>query len=103
MKRPKKSDAKHTEKTKHNDEDASSSKNVSNTLSLTITVATMFEYLNENPEKLRLVNEMGFSALSHLLANNLDQQLLKEIYDRFDIRDNTIYSDAAAVKSPQGK
>ncbi|MED6204201.1 hypothetical protein PIB30_006957 [Stylosanthes scabra] len=58
----------------------------------------MFKYLNKNPEKLRLVNEMGFGALSHLSANNLDQQLLKEIYDRFDIRDNTIYSDAAAVK-----
>ncbi|MED6195867.1 hypothetical protein PIB30_041979 [Stylosanthes scabra] len=41
---------------------------------------------------------MGFGALSHLPANNLDKQLLKEIYDRYDIRDNTIYSDAAAVK-----
>ncbi|MED6180711.1 hypothetical protein PIB30_012863 [Stylosanthes scabra] len=99
MGRLKKSDAKHTEKAKHNDEDASSSKNQGHLFrSLTTTVATMFEYLNENPEKLRLVNEMGFGALSHLPANNLDEQLLKEIYDRFDIRDNTIYSDAAAVK-----
>ncbi|MED6119272.1 hypothetical protein PIB30_010197 [Stylosanthes scabra] len=46
----------------------------------------MFEYLDKNPDKLRLVNEMGFGALSHLPANNLDQQLLKEIYDRYDIR-----------------
>ncbi|MED6131096.1 hypothetical protein PIB30_006716 [Stylosanthes scabra] len=58
----------------------------------------MFEHLNKNPDKLRLVNEMGFGALSHLPANNLDQQLLKEIYDRYDERDNAIYSDAAAVK-----
>ncbi|MED6106758.1 hypothetical protein PIB30_007418 [Stylosanthes scabra] len=64
MGRPKKSDAKHTEKAKHNEEEASSS----------------------------------FGALSHLPTNNLDQQLVKEIYDRYDVRDNTIYSDAAAVK-----
>ncbi|MED6169216.1 hypothetical protein PIB30_019510 [Stylosanthes scabra] len=66
--------------------------------SLTTTVASMFDYLKDYPDKLRLVNEMGFGALSHLPANNLDQQLLKQIYDRFDIHDNTIYSDAAAVK-----
>ncbi|MED6119181.1 hypothetical protein PIB30_009581 [Stylosanthes scabra] len=99
MGRPKKSDAKHTEKAKHNEEDASSSKNQGHLFrSLTTTVATMFEYLNKNPDKLRLVNELGFGALSHLPTNNLDQQLLKEIYDRYDVRDNTIYSDAAAVK-----
>ncbi|MED6122295.1 hypothetical protein PIB30_038495 [Stylosanthes scabra] len=99
MRRPKKSDAKHTEKAKHNDVDASSSKNQGHLFrSLTTTVATMFEYLKENPEKLRLVNEMGFGALSHLPANKLDQQLLEEIYDRYDVHDNTIYSDAAAVK-----
>ncbi|MED6131881.1 hypothetical protein PIB30_014098 [Stylosanthes scabra] len=93
MGRPKKSDA------KRNEEDTSSSKNQGHLFrSLTTTVATMFEYLNENPDKLRLVNEMGFGALSHLPANNLDQQLLNEIYDRYDVRDNTIYSDAAAVK-----
>ncbi|MED6191454.1 hypothetical protein PIB30_000554 [Stylosanthes scabra] len=96
---PKKSDAKHTEKAKHNEEDASCSKNQGHLFrSLTTTVTTMFEYLNKNPDKLRLVNEMGFGAFSHLPANNLDQQLLKEIYDRYDVRDNTIYSDAAAVK-----
>ncbi|MED6110688.1 hypothetical protein PIB30_045198 [Stylosanthes scabra] len=99
MGRPKKSDAKHTEKAKHNDKDASSSKNQGHLFrSLTTTVATMFEYLNKNPDKLRLVNEMGFGALSHLPTNNLDQQLLKEIYDRYDVRDNTIYSNVAAVK-----
>ncbi|MED6106894.1 hypothetical protein PIB30_008898 [Stylosanthes scabra] len=58
----------------------------------------MFDYLKDYPDKLRLVNEMGFGALSHLPANNLDQQWLKQIYDRFDIHDNTIYSDAATVK-----
>ncbi|MED6196101.1 hypothetical protein PIB30_044084 [Stylosanthes scabra] len=99
MGRPKKSDSKHTKKTKHNEEDASSSKNQRHLFrSLTTTVTTMFEYLNKNPDELRLVNEMGFGALSYLPANNLDQQLLKEIYDRYDVRDNTIYFDAAAVK-----
>ncbi|MED6221022.1 hypothetical protein PIB30_050491 [Stylosanthes scabra] len=98
MGRPKKSDAKHNEKAKHNEEDASGKNQGHLFRSLTTTVTSMFEYLNKNPDKLRLVNEMGFGALSHLPANNLDQQLLKEIYDRYDIRDNTIYSDAAAVK-----
>ncbi|MED6123259.1 hypothetical protein PIB30_047481 [Stylosanthes scabra] len=64
----------------------------------TTTVAAMFEYMKDYPDKLRLVNEMGFGALSHLPTNNLDQQLLKQIYDRYDIHDNTIYSNAAAVK-----
>ncbi|MED6192724.1 hypothetical protein PIB30_012894 [Stylosanthes scabra] len=58
----------------------------------------MFEYLKKHPDKLRLVNQMGFGALSHLQDNNLDQQMLKQIYDRFDVHDNTIYSDATAVK-----
>ncbi|MED6209047.1 hypothetical protein PIB30_050846 [Stylosanthes scabra] len=98
MGRPKKSDAKHTEKAKHNEEEADSSKNQGHLFrSLTTTVATMFDYFKENPDKLRLINEMGFGALSHLPANNLDQQLLKQIYDRFDVHDNTIYSDAAAM------
>ncbi|MED6209799.1 hypothetical protein PIB30_058195 [Stylosanthes scabra] len=41
---------------------------------------------------------MGFGALSHLSNKYLNQRLLKQIYDRYDIYDNTIYSDAAAVK-----
>ncbi|MED6126128.1 hypothetical protein PIB30_075332 [Stylosanthes scabra] len=41
---------------------------------------------------------MGFGALSHLPNKNLNQQLLKQIYDRYDIHDNTIYSDAESVK-----
>ncbi|MED6148336.1 hypothetical protein PIB30_052243 [Stylosanthes scabra] len=41
---------------------------------------------------------MGFGALSHLQNNNLYQVMLKQIYDRFDIHDNTIHSDAASVK-----
>ncbi|MED6219070.1 hypothetical protein PIB30_032435, partial [Stylosanthes scabra] len=98
MGRPKKSDAKHASKAT-NDDEAGSSKNQGHFFrSLTTTVASMFHYLKDYPDKLRLVNEMGFGALSHLPANNLDQQLLKQIYDRFDIHDNTIYSDAAAVK-----
>ncbi|MED6120730.1 hypothetical protein PIB30_023662 [Stylosanthes scabra] len=98
MGRLKKSDAKHAEKATHNEE-ASSSKNQGHMFrSLTTTVATMFEYLKKHPDKPRLVNRMGFGALSHLPANNLDQQLLKQTYDRYDVHDNTIYSDAAAVK-----
>ncbi|MED6211613.1 hypothetical protein PIB30_075423 [Stylosanthes scabra] len=41
---------------------------------------------------------MGFDALSHLPNKNLNQRLLKHLFDRYDIYDNTIYSDAAAVK-----
>ncbi|MED6151210.1 hypothetical protein PIB30_080294 [Stylosanthes scabra] len=40
---------------------------------------------------------MGFGALSHLPDKYLNQKLLKQIFDRYDIYDNTIYSDAAAV------
>ncbi|MED6157745.1 hypothetical protein PIB30_026141 [Stylosanthes scabra] len=98
MGRPKKSDAKHASKATNNDEAGSSQNQGHLFRSLTTTVASMFDYLKDYPDKLRLVNEMGFGALSHLPANNLDQQLLKQIYDRFDIHDNTIYSDAAAVK-----
>ncbi|MED6200154.1 hypothetical protein PIB30_082408 [Stylosanthes scabra] len=58
----------------------------------------MFIYLNEHPEKRALVDEMGFGALSYLPDKYLNQRLLKQIYDRYDIYDNTIYSDAAAVK-----
>ncbi|MED6186100.1 hypothetical protein PIB30_063565 [Stylosanthes scabra] len=62
------------------------------------TVALMFNYLKEHPEKMKLVEHMGFGALSHLPNKNLNQQLLKQIYDRYDIHDNAIYSDAGSVK-----
>ncbi|MED6212623.1 hypothetical protein PIB30_085273 [Stylosanthes scabra] len=62
------------------------------------TVALMFDYLKEHPDKRALVDQMGFGALSHLQNKNLNQKLLKQIFDRYDIYDNTIYSDAAAVK-----
>ncbi|MED6161345.1 hypothetical protein PIB30_059833 [Stylosanthes scabra] len=65
---------------------------------LPTTVATMFVYLKENPDKRALVDQMGFCALSHLPNNNLDQVLLKHLFDRYDIYDNKMYSDAAAVK-----
>ncbi|MED6208024.1 hypothetical protein PIB30_041195 [Stylosanthes scabra] len=65
---------------------------------LPTTVATMFDYLNENPDKRALVDQMGFGALSHLPNKNLDQVLLKQLFDCYNIYDNTIYSDAAAVK-----
>ncbi|MED6172916.1 hypothetical protein PIB30_054332 [Stylosanthes scabra] len=58
----------------------------------------MFDYLNENPGKRALVDQMGFSALSHLPNKNLNQVLLKHLFGRYDIYNNTIYSDAAAVK-----
>ncbi|MED6220618.1 hypothetical protein PIB30_046451, partial [Stylosanthes scabra] len=52
---------------------------------------------SEHPEKRSLVNEMGFGALSYLPNEYLNQRLLRQIYDRYDIYDNTIYSDAAAI------
>ncbi|MED6227322.1 hypothetical protein PIB30_112440, partial [Stylosanthes scabra] len=66
-------------------------------LCLPKTVAQMFIYLKEHPEKRSLVDEMGFGALSYLPNEYLNQRLLRQIYDRYDIYDNTIYSDAAAV------
>ncbi|MED6220931.1 hypothetical protein PIB30_049549 [Stylosanthes scabra] len=41
---------------------------------------------------------MGFGGLSYLPNEYLNQRLVKQIYDRYDVHDNTIYSDAAAVK-----
>ncbi|MED6162370.1 hypothetical protein PIB30_069821, partial [Stylosanthes scabra] len=61
------------------------------------TVTQMFIYLKEHPEKRALVDRMGFGALSYLPNEYLNQRLLRQIYDRYDIYDNTIYSDAAAV------
>ncbi|MED6148233.1 hypothetical protein PIB30_051112 [Stylosanthes scabra] len=40
---------------------------------------------------------MGFGALSYLPNKYLNQRLVKQIYDRYDIYDNTIYSDTSAV------
>ncbi|MED6124558.1 hypothetical protein PIB30_059992 [Stylosanthes scabra] len=62
------------------------------------TVAQMFIYINGEPEKRALVDDMGFGGLSYLPNEYLNQRLLKQIYDRYDVHDNTIYSDAAAVK-----
>ncbi|MED6140921.1 hypothetical protein PIB30_098280, partial [Stylosanthes scabra] len=62
------------------------------------TVAMMFDYLKEHQDKRALVDQMGFGALSHLPNKNLNQRLLKQLFDRHDIYDNTIYSDIAAVK-----
>ncbi|MED6142887.1 hypothetical protein PIB30_001655 [Stylosanthes scabra] len=58
----------------------------------------MFGYINKNPEKKALVEQMGFGVFSHLPKKNLNQRLLKQMFDRYDIYDNTIYSDAGAVK-----
>ncbi|MED6139448.1 hypothetical protein PIB30_083913 [Stylosanthes scabra] len=58
----------------------------------------MFIYINGEPEKRSFVDDMGFGGLSYLPNEYLNQRLLKQIYDRYDIHDNTIYSDAAAVK-----
>ncbi|MED6112062.1 hypothetical protein PIB30_058300 [Stylosanthes scabra] len=57
----------------------------------------MFIYLKDHPDKRALVDEMGFGVLSYLPDKYLNQKLLKQIYDHYDIYDNTIYSDAAAV------
>ncbi|MED6115548.1 hypothetical protein PIB30_091737 [Stylosanthes scabra] len=65
---------------------------------LSKTVAQMFIYINGEPEKRALVDDMGFGGLSYLPNEYLNQRLLKQIYDRYDVHDNTIYSDAAAVK-----
>ncbi|MED6153628.1 hypothetical protein PIB30_103986, partial [Stylosanthes scabra] len=62
------------------------------------TVAMMFDYLKEHPDERALVDQMCFGALSHLLNKNLNQRLLKQLFDCYDIYDNTIYSDAAPVK-----
>ncbi|MED6199393.1 hypothetical protein PIB30_075517 [Stylosanthes scabra] len=62
------------------------------------TVAQMFIYINGVPEKRAFIDDMGFGGLSYLPNGYLNQRLLKQIYDRYDVHDNTIYSDAVAVK-----
>ncbi|MED6136433.1 hypothetical protein PIB30_056083 [Stylosanthes scabra] len=62
------------------------------------TVAMMFNYLKDELDKRALVDQMGFGALSHLPNKNLNQSLLKQLFDHYDIYDNTIYSDVAVVK-----
>ncbi|MED6210454.1 hypothetical protein PIB30_064262 [Stylosanthes scabra] len=67
------------------------------------TVAQMFIYINGEPEKRALVDDMGFGGLSYLPNEYLNQRLLKQIYDHYDLHDNTIYSDAAAVEITTNK
>ncbi|MED6173407.1 hypothetical protein PIB30_058990 [Stylosanthes scabra] len=78
---------------------ASSSKNQGHLIRcLSKTVAMMFDYLKDEPDKRALVDQMGFGAISHFPNKNLNQRLLKQLFDRYDIYDNKIYSHAAAVK-----
>ncbi|MED6146091.1 hypothetical protein PIB30_031333 [Stylosanthes scabra] len=60
-------------------------------------VAQIFIYLKDHPDKRALVDEMSFGALSFFPNKYLNQRLLKQIFDHYDIYDNTIYLDAAAV------
>ncbi|MED6134355.1 hypothetical protein PIB30_036307 [Stylosanthes scabra] len=57
------------------------------------TVANVIEeWLNGDPDKLALVEEMRFGAFSSLPNYNLKQHMLKELVNIFDIYDNTIHS-----------
>ncbi|MED6188502.1 hypothetical protein PIB30_086587 [Stylosanthes scabra] len=54
--------------------------------------------LDSNPEKRALVEEMGFGVLSNLPNYYLKQKVLKELFNRFDIYDNTIHAVAGEVE-----
>ncbi|MED6141582.1 hypothetical protein PIB30_104911, partial [Stylosanthes scabra] len=63
------------------------------------TVAGIFRgCLDTSPKKRALVDEMGFGALSNLPNYYLKQKVLKELFNRFDIYDNTIYAVAGEVE-----
>ncbi|MED6222514.1 hypothetical protein PIB30_065154 [Stylosanthes scabra] len=54
--------------------------------------------LDNNPEKKALVEEMGFGVLSNLPNYYLKQKVLKELFNCFDIYDNTIHAVAGEVE-----
>ncbi|MED6110223.1 hypothetical protein PIB30_041027 [Stylosanthes scabra] len=63
------------------------------------TVAGIFPTcLDTSPEKRALVEEMGFGVLSNLPNYYLKQKVLKELFNRFDIYDNTIHAVAGEVE-----
>ncbi|MED6187484.1 hypothetical protein PIB30_076900 [Stylosanthes scabra] len=63
------------------------------------TVAGIFrECLDKNPEKRALVEEMGFGVLSNLPNYYLKQKVLKELFNHFDIYDNTIHAVTGEVE-----
>ncbi|MED6124172.1 hypothetical protein PIB30_056634 [Stylosanthes scabra] len=63
------------------------------------SVAVIFEkYLNNDPGKRALVDDLGFGVFSHLPNYYLKQKVLKQIYNRFDTYDNTIHTVAREVE-----
>ncbi|MED6125407.1 hypothetical protein PIB30_068239 [Stylosanthes scabra] len=63
------------------------------------TVAGIFRgCLDTSPEKRALVEEMGFGVLSNLPNYYLKQKVLKELFNRFDIYDNTIHAVAGEME-----
>ncbi|MED6210202.1 hypothetical protein PIB30_061954 [Stylosanthes scabra] len=63
------------------------------------TVSGIFRgCLDKNPEKRALVEEIGFGVLSNLPNYYLKQKVLKELFNRFDIYDNTIHAVAREVE-----
>ncbi|MED6196493.1 hypothetical protein PIB30_048096 [Stylosanthes scabra] len=54
--------------------------------------------LDNNPEKRALVEEMGFGVLSNLPNYYLKQKVLKELFNRFGIYDNTIHAVAGEME-----
>ncbi|MED6147740.1 hypothetical protein PIB30_046609 [Stylosanthes scabra] len=63
------------------------------------SVAVIFkECLNKNPEKKALVEEMGFGVLSNIPNYYLKQKVLKEVFNHFDMYDNTIHAVTGEVE-----
>ncbi|MED6188067.1 hypothetical protein PIB30_082504 [Stylosanthes scabra] len=54
--------------------------------------------LDTSPEKRALVEEMGFGVLSNLPNYYLKQKVLKELFNHFDIYDNTIHAVARELE-----
>ncbi|MED6200053.1 hypothetical protein PIB30_081529 [Stylosanthes scabra] len=63
------------------------------------SIAVIFQNcLNNDPQKRALVDELGFGVFSNLPNYYLKQKVLKQIYNRFDTYDNTIYAVAGEVE-----
>ncbi|MED6197447.1 hypothetical protein PIB30_056560 [Stylosanthes scabra] len=64
-----------------------------------LSVSTIFrKCLNEDEEKMKIVEELGFGAFQHLPLYYLKHQALKQIFLRFEPYDHTIHAVAGDVE-----
>ncbi|MED6218853.1 hypothetical protein PIB30_030412 [Stylosanthes scabra] len=64
-----------------------------------LSVSTIFrKCLNQDDEKMKIVEELGFGAFQHLVLYYLKHQVLKQIFLRFEPYDHTIHTVAGDVE-----